>query len=849
MRKIIHKINDYIKKRILRVISVMLNNKMIPYANFRFKNLLIIFAVVLLACQSCFVVSASDEISLSYLAPQSRFKPAVELFWGPSRNGYIIRENAEENGLFQNQIASFQDDMAFVYTTLLISQFVNELDALRAKGLSNHGVDARLEAFKRDVNGYLSSKKILTARFHIGRLYFDGTAVCLPYTRKDDPEVEHILRYDLRPEGDVTIVPKKLISDLRGVSYRDVSLSVENKINPVGISGYASYGKGPVRTKNRSGIASEIFPSKLLNRGSYKPKLWESGNIKEDISSENAKKIERALKIINTKKSPSYRKRAQSFKTDVAIVEIEMPIAFIAYGKDLNGEPYWQLTYLEVTKADRGSIQARLSLTKAFLDSLNVENTEDMKLLATILNHDMAEIEMIKTAIKTKGIVTIEDIDRFHRSIVGRMANPFGLSCVSRGQEKDAGELIDKYIERRFFDHTEAMKSLISDVWQRLWDESLLDSAQIGREESKEIMGQPDYNKLRSLYIKIGKIYTFMGFCYDFEGKRDHAIEYYKRGRRNFNNVGLVDAGLLPIQNQIRLVCLLAHQLNLELLRYELRKFQSYDNFFNAPRRVKLDAKFIEDDRAAFYRIMRFLLPMMKQSVISTLEYHFNSGHIKDAERAGLTREIEDIIKYVKEINCADFDINQGKKVAIEFKDSVIERAGKDEKSGRKTILAFGTSWIPGYDENNPSGQYGYVKQLIQAARKFCRQNGIALIDAEDEDLSERISQQKNEEGFADAKIYAVAGAQDLEKNLSDFLNDKDALFFGVDSSKMTDDSYLRIMEILKAALNHTGDLSSPPDTIHVPVERRGNIWIFVPRAEPMKLETLKLIYLTQMSA
>ena len=44
-------------------------------------------------------------------------------------------------------------------------------------------------------------------------------------------------------------------------------------------------------------------------------------------------------------------------------------------------------------------------------------------------------------------------------------------------------------------------------------------------------------------------------------------------------------------------------------------------------------------------------------------------------------------------------------------------------------------------------------------------------------------------------------------------------------------------------------DPNTPPNSPNIPIEKRGNFWVFIPRAEPMNYEQLKPMYEAQRSA
>ena len=79
--------------------------------------------------------------------------------------------------------------------------------------------------------------------------------------------------------------------------------------------------------------------------------------------------------------------------------------------------------------------------------------------------------------------------------------------------------------------------------------------------------------------------------------------------------------------------------------------------------------------------------------------------------------------------------------------------------------------------------------------------------------------------------------------------NDEEKAFVvGVDSQELTTDSYIRLMEMLTLALKLSAGLEISLDNAHITItkDNERHRYIFLPHAEPMDYEQLKMIYEVQ---
>ncbi len=158
------------------------------------------------------------------------------------------------------------------------------------------------------------------------------------------------------------------------------------------------------------------------------------------------------------------------------------------------------------------------------------------------------------------------------------------------------------------------------------------------------------------------------------------------------------------------------------------------------------------------------------------------------------------------------------------------------QQQAQPVIVALGTSWIKGYEKGRYL-QYDALNPLISNMG-----NHPQFIVGDDKSLLAEIRKKMGEKGFENARVIVLAGEETVTKELAELDNGKNILF-GVDNKHLTVDSYVRVMEMLAIASRLALDPNTPPNSPNIPIERRGNFWVFIPRAEPYHYEKLKVTY------
>ncbi|MFH1189802.1 MAG: ATP-binding protein [Candidatus Omnitrophota bacterium] len=193
---------------------------------------------------------------------------------------------------------------------------------------------------------------------------------------------------------------------------------------------------------------------------------------------------------------------------------------------------------------------------------------------------------------------------------------------------------------------------------------------------------------------------------------------------------------------------------------------------------------------------------------------------------------------------------------AINFRDAV--KYVQAPPQAQPLIFALGTSWIRGYKRTKGGEAFEYLQgkdlnELITSTRTYCESKGIPFIVDDDDELLARINEEKARPGKENARVIVLAGKDAVVSDkFAALRNDgKNAFVVGVDNKELTDDSYVRLMEMLTLTLKLSMNFGIPPDStpINIVWDDRLHIYIFIPHAEPMDYEQLEMRYEVQQSA
>lgn len=130
------------------------------------------------------------------LAPTSSFNPIVQLNTR-DESGKITYEITEDSTEKGKMIDTFPEDPAFMYLSLVIGQFLEDLRAVSKVGMSEEGRQERFSSFKESIARDLAH--IDMSRFLYREMRLKNDTVSMPYERKDGKE-KQILKFYLPDE-------------------------------------------------------------------------------------------------------------------------------------------------------------------------------------------------------------------------------------------------------------------------------------------------------------------------------------------------------------------------------------------------------------------------------------------------------------------------------------------------------------------------------------------------------------------------------------------------------------------------------------------------------------------------
>jgi hypothetical protein len=170
------------------------------------------------------------------------------------------------------------------------------------------------------------------------------------------------------------------------------------------------------------------------------------------------------------------------------------------------------------------------------------------------------------------------------------------------------------------------------------------------------------------------------------------------------------------------------------------------------------------------------------------------------------------------------------------------------ENKSEKTMVFLGTSWIKGY-ETGRHLQHDAINPLINRVKRFCNSHNVSFRNMKDDELLGIIEEEKKSN--PNIKIIVLAGEDTVAaENFASLRNDKRIFLTGVNNNKLTEDSYMRLVEMITITLKLASNI--PVDLLNnqnISINRKDGYIQFIPNAEPMDYEKIKEIYNMQIFA
>jgi hypothetical protein len=112
-------------------------------------------------------------------------------------------------------------------------------------------------------------------------------------------------------------------------------------------------------------------------------------------------------------------------------------------------------------------------------------------------------------------------------------------------------------------------------------------------------------------------------------------------------------------------------------------------------------------------------------------------------------------------------------------------------------------------------------------------------------DLAEKIAALRSDPEYAGAKVAMLADAGSLDKELAGLRSDKDAYLFGVDNKNLKENSYIRVVKMLRIVVDYAVSGKEPRrDDPELPFKDSDGIRLFVPNADIFDGDLLRRLYI-----
>jgi hypothetical protein len=199
------------------------------------------------------------------------------------------------------------------------------------------------------------------------------------------------------------------------------------------------------------------------------------------------------------------------------------------------------------------------------------------------------------------------------------------------------------------------------------------------------------------------------------------------------------------------------------------------------------------------------------------------------------------------------------------FTDEIKLRAKSARESGKRILIGIDTEWIENSGVLQQAVSQRLINSLTDDVSRLLEDMGLDNIDlvrGRGQALASRLKEKADREGISYSDIVILADEGMIDDKAYAPLKDEDpersALLIGVSTKHMAKEAgfregnYLRILEMITAALKSYNDpgkaLYLTTESLHIKQISR-KTFIFIPRADPIDIGTLKRIYDLQREA
>lgn len=294
-----------------------------------------------------------------------------------------------------------------------------------------------------------------------------------------------------------------------------------------------SYGEGVGLRHMRVNNMIPIHDMAMIKKGEHYLQKFYEKTVPEEEDESYLNKIESAMAFLKLR-GGEYAERVQSFYENTTVILVDMPTHNLMSGESPDGKPFYQLTHL-------GRGRWVIFISRKTMDDFDISNIEDMKELATILNHDQTELDLMhepKNAEKAQTLQGYEDLlEELHKK--AKKDDPFRITHILE-------ERINRWAKRDRF----ILQFLKTEIAEKTRE---LEAREARLTSAKDLPGRINFT------YDTAKLAMQIGYAHETLENQENAQYFYKRASLWFDEIPTIDTAILPnlaLRNTIRLLIL-----------------------------------------------------------------------------------------------------------------------------------------------------------------------------------------------------------------------------------------------------------------------------------------------------
>jgi len=310
-----------------------------------------------------------------------------------------------------------------------------------------------------------------------------------------------------------------------------------------------SFGEGVGSRHMQANSIIAFHSLTMVRKGTHYEREFYERAIPEESDKIYNEKIAGAIECLKSL-GGGYEKKVRGLEKNTTIVLVDLPTHLLLGGMGRNDAPFYQLTHL-------GRGRRIIFIPRKAMDDFDISNTEDMRQLATILNHDQTEFDLIGPAKIARTLHEYErQMDEIHE--IAKKDDPF-----------DRMRAVEKRIIG-WLEKDESMgESLRGEI--ELKEQELQDRRTFIEESTDGSAGEGYINYVNDT----AHLAMQIAYAYQVLKETEKAVEYYGYAKIYFDEVVMTDVALLPIFAQLNVIRILIFERDYDAAGEEFRHLVS----------------------------------------------------------------------------------------------------------------------------------------------------------------------------------------------------------------------------------------------------------------------------------